>query len=43
VVVAARLVGISGDFAWYATWLGIIASATVFAIVFAVRGMRARR
>jgi len=43
VVVAARLVGISGDFAWYATWLGIFASATVFVIVFAARGMRARR
>ncbi len=43
VVVAAKLSGISGDFAWYATWLGIFASATVFVIVFAVRGMRARR
>jgi len=43
VVVAAQLVGISGDFAWYATWLGIFASATVFVLVFAVRGMRARR
>ncbi len=43
VVVAAKLSGISGDFAWYATWLGIFASATVFVLVFAVRGMRARR
>jgi len=40
VALAARLAGISGDFAWYATWLGIFASATVFALVFAVRGMR---
>jgi SSS family solute:Na+ symporter len=43
VVVAAKLSGISGDFAWYATWLGIFASALVFVIVFAVRGMRARQ
>lgn len=42
VSIAARLAGISGDFAWYATWLGIFASATVFALLFAVRGMLAR-
>ncbi|MGB5302354.1 MAG: sodium:solute symporter family protein [Gemmatimonadota bacterium] len=40
VALAAKLAGISGDFAWYATWLGIFASATIFVIVFAVRGMR---
>jgi len=40
VALAAKLAGISGDFAWYATWLGIFASATAFVIVFAVRGMR---
>jgi SSS family solute:Na+ symporter len=40
VALAARLAGISGDYAWYATWLGIFASATIFVIVFAVRGMR---
>ncbi len=28
VALAAKLAGISGDFAWYATWLGIFASAT---------------
>ena len=43
VIVAARLAGISGDFAWYATWLGILASATVFTAVFAGRGWMARR
>jgi len=40
VAVAARLLGISGDYAWYATWLGIFASATAFTIALAVRGMR---
>ncbi len=42
-VLAARLVGITGDYAWYATWLGIFVSANAFVIVFAVRGMRARK
>ena len=42
-VVAARLVGITGEAAWYATWLGIFASATIFALVFAVRGMRRQK
>ena len=41
-VVAARLVGITGGAAWYATWLGIFVSANAFVLVFAVRGMRAR-
>lgn len=40
VALAARLAGISGDYAWYATWLGIFASATIFVIVFAVRSLR---
>jgi SSS family solute:Na+ symporter len=42
VAVAARLAGISGDFAWYATWLGIFASATAFTLVFALRGLRGK-
>jgi hypothetical protein len=42
VALAAKLAGISGDYAWFATWLGIVVSATAFAIVFAVRGVRRR-
>jgi SSS family solute:Na+ symporter len=42
VALAAKLAGISGDYAWYATWLGIFASAAIFAIVFALRGLRGR-
>ena len=42
-VLAARVAGITGGAAWYATWLGIFASATIFAIVSAVRGWRRAR
>ena len=43
VALAAKLAGISGDFAWYATWLGILVSATAFVLVFAVRGVKRER
>jgi SSS family solute:Na+ symporter len=42
-VLAARLAGITGGAAWYATWLGIFASVTIFLIVSAVRGGRRAR
>ncbi len=41
-VLAARLAGITGGAAWYATWLGIFVSAAAFTLVFALRGLRGR-
>ena len=43
VALAAKLAGISGDFAWYATWLGIFASVSAFVLVFLVRVWRQAR
>jgi SSS family solute:Na+ symporter len=42
-VLGARLAGMSGEFAWYATWLGIFVSAALFALVLALRLLPARR
>ncbi len=41
-VLAARLAGITGGAAWYATWLGIFVSAGAFVLVFVLRGVRRR-
>lgn len=42
-VLAARLAGVSGLHASLVTLYAILYSATVFALVFAVRGMQAKR